>query len=815
MAAHIPFSERKTPWRGVLDLVGGCYPGFMFGGQIGKWLPVFHFHEVTRAELEPYLAYLADNGYRTVTSEAIAQYVLRDVHPGPRSVALCFDDAWASLWRVAAPLLRQYGFRAIVYVSPGRVTDASGLRPTLAAAADLPDDADRSATPFVTWGELNALHASGTVDVQAHTFRHAAIFCDATPAGFVMPGWRQHPHMYPLLTTGEGNRFLTPSDLGAPLYLQRSRYSDALRYDNPEAFEACARQVRENGGSVFFERPGWAQELRTLAEKFDGRQETPAQRDAAIMEDLASARELLNSKLHTTSVRHMCFPWAVAGQAAERAAQKAGYETAFADRLFGVRAVNAGDPPYRLMRLKHQHIFRLPGRGRQMVWSGKRRTTLAAGQAPVVPKAGQDAGHTTLSSVPEAGAAVSVGNSPRVCLLISSFYPVVGGGETHARLLCSEFRRHGVSVFVLTRRRLRTSPTFEVVDDIPVHRVPPTGVPRLGKYLMMWPAFLHLVRTRKEYDLIYVCGLRVLGMVGVVAARSLGKQCVLRSESRGELSGGFVWERPDGRSNLVLKALFGWVVRARNHLLRKADCFLSISGVIREEYERCGIPPERIASITNGIDTGRFVPATPGERAAARQRLGLPDGRLFAYSGKLNRGKGLEFLVRVWREWVPRHPDCKLLLIGSGAMQFLSCEKELRDFVLRHELETSVLFIGSVTNVHEYLRASDYFLFPSESEALPLALVEALACGLPALASDIGGVRDIIQDGRNGRLAPPNDAVEWTNRLNEFVDRPDPVRSFAASGRETALAKFSIVRVAEQHLALFSRLFAAQKETAK
>lgn len=380
MTTHIPFSERKTFWRGPLDLVSGCYPGFVFGLPLGRLLPVFHFHEVTREELEPYLKYLAENKYRTVTSEAIAKYVRAGKHPGSQSVALCFDDAWASLWTVAAPLLRQYGFQAITYVSPGLITDAAELRPTLDNCDGPVVDADHSATPFVTWSELRALHASGTVDIQAHTFSHAMMFCNSSLAGFLRPGSEAHPHMRPLQDTGEVSRFITPDDLGAPLYLQRSRYSDALRYDNPEAFKACTRQVRENGGTAFFERTGWAQELGALAGKFKGGQETSAQRDVAIEDDLASARELLNEKLHTTSVRHMCFPWAIAGEAAERAAQRTGYETAFADRLFGVRAVNAGDRPFRLMRLKHQHIFCLPGLGRLTMLSRKRPRRPADGQ---------------------------------------------------------------------------------------------------------------------------------------------------------------------------------------------------------------------------------------------------------------------------------------------------------------------------------------------------------------------------------------------------------------------------------------------------
>ncbi len=369
MSGRIPFSERNTPWRGGLDLVTGCYPAFLFGGSLGRWLPVFHFHEATVAGLEPYLLYLVENGYHTVTSEAIAAYVRRGLHPGSKSVALCFDDAWASLWTVAAPLLRKHGLQAITYVSPGRMTDLEALRPTIESPEGAQANIDFSEVPFASWAELRALHGAGVVDIQAHTLGHTMIFADAVIGGFVTPGFLRHPHLYPLVDTGTGERYLTPADLGAPLYTQRSRYSTACRYDNPAAFSACVQKVRENGGVEFFNRPDWGARLRKLAESFPGRQETPAQRDEAILNDLLLARQQLNDQLHTDTVRHMCFPWAIASKPGEVAAEKAGYVTAFGDRLFGRRAVRAGDPPYRLMRLKHQHIYCLPGYGRRNLFS--------------------------------------------------------------------------------------------------------------------------------------------------------------------------------------------------------------------------------------------------------------------------------------------------------------------------------------------------------------------------------------------------------------------------------------------------------------
>lgn len=395
---------------------------------------------------------------------------------------------------------------------------------------------------------------------------------------------------------------------------------------------------------------------------------------------------------------------------------------------------------------------------------------------------------------------------PRVCLLTDSYYPVVGGGEAHARLLCGEFRRRGVPVFVLTGHKVEDSPAVEKVDGVPVYRVPPAGFPRLGKYLMLGSSFWRLIRMRRDYDVIYVCGIRTLGLIAVLAARLSGKRCVLRSESRGEVSGGFIWEKTDGRVNPLLRMVFRGPIALRNHVLRKADAFLSIAEVIRAEYEACRVPQEKIVSIPNGIDVARFSPVSPEAKGGLRRKLGLPEGRLFAYTGKLNRGKGLEFLLRVWKDWVPHHPGCRILLIGSGAMQFLSCEKELRDYVEQNRLQDAVIFVGSVSNVHEYLQASDFFLFPSESEALPLALLEALATGLPTVASDIGGCRAIVTDGREGRLAPPNDEAAWVAGLDTLVGNPAQASDWARAGRETVVRGFSIAHVAEEHLKLFAAI---------
>jgi hypothetical protein len=365
----VPFAERGGIARGLLDLATGCYPAFLFGGSVGA-LPVFHFHEVTRAWLEPRLQYLVDNGYRTVGCDEIARLVTDGIDPGKRSVALTFDDAWASAWTVAMPLLRRLKLTAILFAIPARITDASAARPTI----DDDDGADAAggaldvagASRFVTWPELRAMHESGVFDVQSHTRAHAKVFCDSAVTGFVTPAFANESYLdRPLVSAGGPLRFVEPDGLGTPLYLRRSRMSDARRFLPDESTaDRCREHVARNGGAGFFDRSSWRSELEQLA-RGNGRFESDDEREAEIAREIHEGRAWLDERLGTSTVRHIALPWGIAGEVTRRTLPGSGHRTAFAERPLRHRGVRAGDNRYELMRLSSRFLTCLPGRGRQ------------------------------------------------------------------------------------------------------------------------------------------------------------------------------------------------------------------------------------------------------------------------------------------------------------------------------------------------------------------------------------------------------------------------------------------------------------------
>jgi glycosyltransferase involved in cell wall biosynthesis len=401
-------------------------------------------------------------------------------------------------------------------------------------------------------------------------------------------------------------------------------------------------------------------------------------------------------------------------------------------------------------------------------------------------------------SNPSPGAADAT-EALRILVLAGSFHPIVGGGERHAHLLCRAWSRQGHQVTVVTRRTTAQLPQHETQDGMTIFRIAPSGFPRLGKYLMIVPAIHRLWRLREDYDLIYVCGLRVLGLAGVIAQQLTGKPCVLRAEARGEWSGAFIWKSPEGHVSPIKRTLFQPLIQLRNLCLRSARRFLAISTPIRQEFQAGGIPEEQLALIPNGFDPDEFYPPTPAQRQALRETFGFQHNRIFMYSGKLNRGKGLELLLRVWARYSAAYPNDRLLLVGSGKGQSLSCEAQLRSFVDEHRLNHSVTFTGYTDRVADYLRAADCFLFPSESEAQGLAPLEAMACGLPVIASRIPGIMDMIQDGENGTLIEVHDETAWLTAMQAFATQPDQFAQHRHRAQELARHRYTIDAVAQAH----------------
>ncbi|MEZ5859527.1 MAG: polysaccharide deacetylase family protein [Geminicoccaceae bacterium] len=357
----------------------GCYPDFVLRDvdALPKGdVPVFTFHTIEPEPFEAQLRHLRQNGYRTIDGAALLRH-LAGLAPAPeRSVMLTIDDGRKSVWTHGLPLLRRYGFRATVFLIPGYVQDGQGVAASLddvwagrIAAADL-----AIADPaLMNWNEIRALQASGVIDCQSHTRFHHRVPIDTAPGGFIGPTTRDAFFDLPL-PSGEEWRVAGPGTAGAygmPLYPSASLMLARPRYHPPTAVvAACVDHVRRQGGAAYFARRDAAAQLRRVHDAARrahgrGRMESPAEALAAIAEDLAGSRALIETALGGKPCTHLCFPYTEGTAAAVELAREAGFEAAYWGVLPDRRINRPGDDPLRIVRLKNDYIHRLPGAGRR------------------------------------------------------------------------------------------------------------------------------------------------------------------------------------------------------------------------------------------------------------------------------------------------------------------------------------------------------------------------------------------------------------------------------------------------------------------
>ena len=397
----------------------------------------------------------------------------------------------------------------------------------------------------------------------------------------------------------------------------------------------------------------------------------------------------------------------------------------------------------------------------------------------------------------------------RVCIVTETYHPVIGGGETQARLLAEGLIAMGAAVHVVTRRSDKSLPSREQQGKVVVHRLPPVGRGQFKKWGLLLSVGPLLLRLRSEYDLIFVSGFRIAGLAAVIAGRLLGKAVVLKADSQGEMSGEFF---SAGLAKFGMRAHswpFRLLLRGRNAVLRRADAFVAITPDVAAELADAGVAPTRVRMIPNGVDTARFRPPGPTDKQRVRRRLAIEaDAPVAVYTGRLVSYKGLPVLLNAWRDLVRERPGAHLLLVGEGGLDIHNCERQLRSRVLSEGLGHSVTFAGGVADVTPYLQAADVFAFPTENDAFPSSLVEAMACGLAVVTTPVGAIPEVVQDGKNGLLVPPGNATALRAALSRLFGDPGLATGIGEAARQTALAGYSAESVTRRYVELFSDIIA-------
>jgi glycosyltransferase involved in cell wall biosynthesis len=373
-------------------------------------------------------------------------------------------------------------------------------------------------------------------------------------------------------------------------------------------------------------------------------------------------------------------------------------------------------------------------------------------------------------------------------MVLSCFSPLIGGGERQAQQLAARLVRRGFDVRVLTRR-YRSLAGFDTIDGVPVYRVPIVGRGPVQALAFTLAAFRALARMEGRVTVVH-CHQSSLG-VAPIAIASLAKR----------KWGCRVIVKFMGARVREMTRTHTWSIR--RWLLCQADAFVVTNEGTGRTLRDMGLDVA-IHCLPNGVDIQQFQPIEPGARDGLRESLALPSQAcVVLYVGRLEAVKGGDVLLRAWARLVDESGSRSLLLamVGGGSERgrLIQLSRELG-------IASSVRFVGLSDRVSDWLHVADLFVLPSRSEGLSNALLEAMACGLPAVATAVGGTPEVIKDGMNGLLVPADDESALANALGHLVDDPDLARLLGAAAYKTILEQYSMEAMVDRYVELYESL---------
>jgi glycosyltransferase involved in cell wall biosynthesis len=338
----------------------------------------------------------------------------------------------------------------------------------------------------------------------------------------------------------------------------------------------------------------------------------------------------------------------------------------------------------------------------------------------------------------------------------------------------------GHEVRVLTMH-LGQAPAEAEIDGVPILR----GIHGIGRGLAFGLSYLltslrAMHRLRRHTEILHAHHLYLDAVAAAVAGR------LLRVPTLAKVACGGLVGDVSRLSRITGGRLFLRILQNLNRVVAP-------SRQTEAEVRQAGLAVERIVRIPNGVDVVRFAPAENRADGSALQ------GVLFL--GRLDPQKGVETLLHAWAEVAPRLPAARLRIAGAGPQA-----GRLQALTSRLGLTSSVEFAGVVSDPERHLRQAAVFVLPSWHEGLPNSLLEAMATGLPCVATAIGGTLDVVTDERDALLIPPGDAAALAKGLLRVLTDGELAMRLATTARRRVVADFSLDAVVTRYESLYREM---------
>ncbi len=272
----------------------------------------------------------------------------------------------------------------------------------------------------------------------------------------------------------------------------------------------------------------------------------------------------------------------------------------------------------------------------------------------------------------------------------------------------------------------------------------------------------------------------------VIAAKMAGSPCILYSEHGREASD---VQGTSSRRNYL-----------RRFLLRHVHHIVTVSDDIRQWLiDKVALPPLSISTIRNGVDTDIFCPAE--DKKTAKRNLGFePETILIGAVGRLDPVKNYHMLLKALELQKSSPGEFAVAVVGDGPQR-----ADLEQFAVSHGLKHTH-FLGTKSDIPRYLQAFDIFVQTSLAEGISNSILEAMACGLPIIATRVGGNSEILEDNRTATLVAPDDAMELARQIQSYVTDDEKRARIGRAARQSCVSNFSLRSMVSAYEALYISL---------
>jgi glycosyltransferase involved in cell wall biosynthesis len=379
-------------------------------------------------------------------------------------------------------------------------------------------------------------------------------------------------------------------------------------------------------------------------------------------------------------------------------------------------------------------------------------------------------------------------NNSRVLMYSTYFPPQYSGAAMQSISLALHLKKLGYRVEFVTIKDIG-SPEFDVVQGFPVYRIEAAG--RRNKEYPFWLNLLRFSwRNRHRFDICHSHGAYYMNsVIGPIAKICKWKSVAKASLTHSDFSG--LKKSPVGHLHFSF--------------LKMIDAYVAISQGLQEEIRKTGLPEKKLHYIPNGVDTNRFHPPLISEKRELRKTLDLPRNKIIALTvGVFDMRKNLGWLIEQWTKNPSFFQEFFLLAVGPQSREdkggaFLRTLHQTAE-----ENKTNVRILGYTPDIERLYKAADLFILPSQNEGLPNALLEAMASGLPCLASRVSGSTDLIEEGANGFTFAHGNFQEFHTKLFKILN--DNNHHMGKMSRLKIVKDFALTTIARKYHQLYQSL---------